>query len=1025
MSVSAGLWCVFQVTLVSTAALALCVFFRKRGPSLRAEVACLGLFAVGLVTVLAPLPAPSWQTMFQSTQVEAPSAGGFEIATTSSNADVPVSVPASSPQNVELAPLETDPVWLAAWDGFVEALREPTPQVVEETAKPTWNWQVYLVYGYLIGVSFGLIRLVTAWVLLRWECRGPIVEETDIDRFVVGHVGSKRAQSIRIIESHRLTSAATTGWRRPMILLPATWREWSTVERDAVLAHELSHIRRRDWLTTFFAECMRTVHFYHPLVHWLAARLRMDQELAADAHAADQVGGPQPYLKVLTQMALARSVQRTRWPVRAFLPTRNALMRRVDMLRNGDGFEKNVPRRLRWGLTLGVLMLGVLAVGMRPSDALQAQTDSGEDATQQTRSAGRVESTFGGEDNQPRPAGKIDPEAAPRPFSMDLRPANTVATFGIRPARLMSRPSLAPIVKILENSRIAQGIGLPLRDIEQIVIYFDLGRKGNQMLGGRHGMGGMMSDGGPGIGMPGGAMDPGPTWNIVPELVGFTVQAVTDLDQSAVVKQLTPMPRTGSYGGQIYLRGRDDEARFWFLDNLSFAASYRDDGLHSMIQARNQPIGRPENPKDSTRLADFAAWVDVQRLKMIVPSIDVINPNLNGVWHHTNEMQLIANVDDKLSLAVTLKPTRSGMGAMEGGYEDAGGGGGYGTGAGGYEEPLQSSKQLEIALKMLLQVGKNMVNQNRQMVPHLPKGEREAIGGILQLADAVLANAKVVRDENTHFVTLETGMDADTTARLISVLTPAVISSRQASYRVVSQNNLKQIMLAMHNYHAVHGHFPPPVLMGPDGKTPHSWRVAILPFVEHNELYESYHFDEPWDSDHNQQILAQIPDVFKHPLDDEDSKNTSYFGLVGEKTAFGTKDGIEAAEGLGGGFEGGFGGAGVENSSGNGAAGSSKPAPVAEGKPKQNQGVGLRDITDGSANTIFVVENKSAVPWTKPVDITYDPNKISQIGGWFDGGFHVGLADGSVRFIADSINPKTLKLMIERNDGQVIRDPNL
>ncbi len=47
-----------------------------------------------------------------------------------------------------------------------------------------------------------------------------------------------------------------------------------------------------------------------------------------------------------------------------------------------------------------------------------------------------------------------------------------------------------------------------------------------------------------------------------------------------------------------------------------------------------------------------------------------------------------------------------------------------------------------------------------------------------------------------------------------------------------SKNHLKQLALAMHNYHDVYHHFPPAVVIGPDGKTPHSWRVELLPFLE-------------------------------------------------------------------------------------------------------------------------------------------------------------------------------------------------
>ena len=98
--------------------------------------------------------------------------------------------------------------------------------------------------------------------------------------------------------------------------------------------------------------------------------------------------------------------------------------------------------------------------------------------------------------------------------------------------------------------------------------------------------------------------------------------------------------------------------------------------------------------------------------------------------------------------------------------------------------------------------------------------------------------------------------------------------------------NLKLIMLAMHNYaDTFKGGFPPPVLMGTDGKgkVPHSWRVAILPYIEQSELYHQYRFDEPWDSEANKLVLAKMPAVYRHPLDDPKSTNASYFVLRSEK----------------------------------------------------------------------------------------------------------------------------------------------
>ena len=81
---------------------------------------------------------------------------------------------------------------------------------------------------------------------------------------------------------------------------------------------------------------------------------------------------------------------------------------------------------------------------------------------------------------------------------------------------------------------------------------------------------------------------------------------------------------------------------------------------------------------------------------------------------------------------------------------------------------------------------------------------------------------------------------------LIGLLLAAVQRVREAANQTACRNNLKQIGLAMHNYHSVNNAFPMPAIVDKDGKPLLSWRVAILPFIERGELYNKFHTDEPW-----------------------------------------------------------------------------------------------------------------------------------------------------------------------------------
>ncbi|QDU78053.1 hypothetical protein Pan97_51330 [Bremerella volcania] len=75
---------------------------------------------------------------------------------------------------------------------------------------------------------------------------------------------------------------------------------------------------------------------------------------------------------------------------------------------------------------------------------------------------------------------------------------------------------------------------------------------------------------------------------------------------------------------------------------------------------------------------------------------------------------------------------------------------------------------------------------------------------------------------------------------VVALLVPAIGQARMAAQRMQSQNNLKVIGLALHNYHDTYGTLPPAYIPDEDGQPMHSWRVLILPFVEANHIYAQY-----------------------------------------------------------------------------------------------------------------------------------------------------------------------------------------
>jgi hypothetical protein len=211
----------------------------------------------------------------------------------------------------------------------------------------------------------------------------------------------------------------------------------------------------------------------------------------------------------------------------------------------------------------------------------------------------------------------------------------------------------------------------------------------------------------------------------------------------------------------------------------------------------------------------------------------------------------------------------------------------------------------------------------------------------------------------------------------VALMLPAVQSAREAARRAQSVNNMKQIALAMHNYHDARRTFPPAFKADKDGKPLLSWRVLILPYLEEDNLYNQFKLDEPWDSEHNKKLIDKMPAVYKSPTSTKSAEGkTNYLTVRGEKTIF------------------------------------------SDGKGKR-----IADISDGSSHTIMTVEvdDEKAVLWTKPDDFEYDENNpVKGLGGLHPGLFLAGFADGSVRVIANSIDATVLKALFTRNGREVI-----
>ena len=167
-------------------------------------------------------------------------------------------------------------------------------------------------------------------------------------------LGCKRPLAVR--ESPSIGSAVTVGWLRPVIQLTPEWRTWTPEETRAVLAHEIAHIGRGDFVSRLIARLAVALHGYHPLVRWVASSLELRQEMAADAQAAIECGGRPTYLKCLA--ALALKADNVVGPIPTFLSRPRTLLRRIAMLSVKDDIATGSRR---WPALAGVSLLALVA----------------------------------------------------------------------------------------------------------------------------------------------------------------------------------------------------------------------------------------------------------------------------------------------------------------------------------------------------------------------------------------------------------------------------------------------------------------------------------------------------------------------------------------------------------------------------------------------------------------------------------------------------------------------------------------
>jgi type II secretory pathway pseudopilin PulG len=211
---------------------------------------------------------------------------------------------------------------------------------------------------------------------------------------------------------------------------------------------------------------------------------------------------------------------------------------------------------------------------------------------------------------------------------------------------------------------------------------------------------------------------------------------------------------------------------------------------------------------------------------------------------------------------------------------------------------------------------------------------------------------------------------------IIALLLPNFRRAQELERRSQCRSNLKQISVALHEYHDIYGGFPPAYTVDANGKPLHSWRTLILPYMDQQALYDKIDLSKPWDDPTNAEAYATAMDVYHCPMADLEQGQTVYLAVVTAESCL-------------------------------------RPTEM---RP-------ISEITDGTSNTMVVMEVsvKYAVPWMAPWDaderIVLSPKPDDDLHHY--GGSYYIFADTSIQFLSAETETATLRGLITPAGGEV------
>jgi beta-lactamase regulating signal transducer with metallopeptidase domain len=354
-------WCAVQVGILAGLGVGAAWALGRRSPAAAATAAAAAAAMVALVTLLAPAPMPRLIGEWRVSSSAKPQAAGRagRAADSATNSDVPA---LSLSDLVNGAARLLGPAKLSG--GGIGARGFVVVGVVAAGAA-VGTWRLFVAWRYVAGLRRSAAPIKCT------ATRRAFAE-------LAGAMGVHRR--VALCESPRVVSPAVIGWRRPIVLLPPAYGTWPATQLRAALAHELAHVARGDFFWRATAGAALAIHFYHPLVHWLARRLALVQELAADERAAAASGGAAGYVRALSELAIRLDEQPRLRAEPLVLPAFNSnLIRRITMLRSKEGCQWKNGGRLSGAVAAGVIALvavGALVLRSAAEPAVDGATEA-------------------------------------------------------------------------------------------------------------------------------------------------------------------------------------------------------------------------------------------------------------------------------------------------------------------------------------------------------------------------------------------------------------------------------------------------------------------------------------------------------------------------------------------------------------------------------------------------------------------------------------------------------------------------